>query len=117
MTYCSAIPFDPPPRLQGIFAATLSAALSTLIGASRILQAISKDGLLGDWFRIFSKEKGEPVRAVVLCWALVQCALALAWLDKTPLVTVGRRHLSLFLCRCLYDVRRTLSPYADRPVR
>ena len=65
--------------LQGIFAATLSAALSTLIGASRILQAISKDGLLGDWFRVFSKEKGEPVRAVVLCWALVQCGLACAW--------------------------------------
>jgi potassium/chloride transporter 9 len=63
--------------MVGVFSATLSAALSCLIGASRILQAISRDNLLGDPFLVFSKEKKEPVRAVLLSWALVQLVLVI----------------------------------------
>lgn len=59
----------------GVFAATLSAALSTLIGSSRILQAISRDNLIGTWFKFFSKETGEPIRAVLMSWLMVQCVL------------------------------------------
>jgi len=60
----------------GTFAATLSAALSTLIGSSRILQAIAGDGLLGTPLRtFFDKNKGEPIRAVLISWLLVQLVL------------------------------------------
>ncbi|XP_027060222.1 solute carrier family 12 member 9-like [Pocillopora damicornis] len=63
---------------MGTFAATLSAALSCLIGASRILQAIAKDDLLGVILRPFSKvthRNGEPLRAVLMSWFFVQSAL------------------------------------------
>eukprot|EP00040_Diaphanoeca_grandis_P043659 m.9902 g.9902 ORF g.9902 m.9902 type:complete len:973 (+) comp8006_c0_seq1:86-3004(+) len=73
--YMQAVSAVPQLVLMGIFAATLSAALSTLIGASRILQALSRDNILGEWFKVFSKEKKEPIRAVLLCWLLVQLVL------------------------------------------
>jgi potassium/chloride transporter 9 len=47
--YLSDINVVPPMVMVGIFCATLSAALSCLIGASRIIQAIARDRLLGDW--------------------------------------------------------------------
>jgi len=75
--------------VMGIFAATLSAALSTLIGASRILQAISRDNLLGDWFTFFSLEKGEPVRAVFACWFMVQLVLLIGSINViAPIVSM-----------------------------
>lgn len=84
--YLQEINKVPELVMLGVFSATLSAALSTLIGASRILQAISKDKLLGEWFSFFSKERGEPLRAVLLSWFLVQCVLLIgtcpAWDGK-----------------------------------
>lgn len=60
----------------GTFAATLSAALSTLIGSSRILQAIACDGLLGNALcAFFNKNKKEPIRSVIISWFLVQMVL------------------------------------------
>jgi potassium/chloride transporter 9 len=75
--YLQEINQVPQLVMVGVFSATLSAALSCLIGASRILQAISRDNLLGDFFLVFSKEKKEPVRAVLLSWALVQLVLVI----------------------------------------
>eukprot|EP00040_Diaphanoeca_grandis_P038993 m.257878 g.257878 ORF g.257878 m.257878 type:complete len:917 (-) comp35811_c0_seq1:172-2922(-) len=75
--------------IAGIFAATLSAALSTLIGASRILQAISRDNLLGDWFLFFSKETKEPLRAVFMSWILVQLAMLIGNINiLAPIVSM-----------------------------
>jgi potassium/chloride transporter 9 len=62
-SYLQLIHVVPGLVIMGVFAATLSAALSCLIGASRILQAISKDNLLGDWFLVFSVNNGgDPIR-------------------------------------------------------
>ncbi|KAJ7377254.1 hypothetical protein OS493_030065 [Desmophyllum pertusum] len=71
----------------GAFAATLSAALSCLIGASRILQALAKDDLLGVVLRPFSKiTRGEPLRAVLISWFFVQIVLLIGNLNKVAVL-------------------------------
>lgn len=74
-SYLSDISMQRTCITVGVFAATFSAALSTLIGSSRVLQAISRDNLLGNHFKFFSKETGEPIRAVLMSWFLVQLTL------------------------------------------
>eukprot|EP00038_Savillea_parva_P026060 m.51091 g.51091 ORF g.51091 m.51091 type:complete len:907 (-) comp7284_c1_seq1:166-2886(-) len=87
--YLQEINRVPQLIMVGVFSATLSAALSCLIGASRILQAISKDNLLGDSFLLFSKERGEPVRAVTLSWMLVQLVLLISTITTiAPIVAM-----------------------------
>ena len=58
----------------GIWAASLSSAMSTVLGASRILQAIARDKLL-PFISIFGKGFGktdEPRFAVLISWFLTQ---------------------------------------------
>ncbi|XP_063786769.1 solute carrier family 12 member 9 isoform X2 [Pseudophryne corroboree] len=67
----------PPFVLIGVYATSLSASMSTLIGASRILHALAKDDLFGILLapaKLVSKG-GNPWGAVVYTWALVQLVL------------------------------------------
>ncbi|XP_048361900.1 solute carrier family 12 member 9-like isoform X2 [Sphaerodactylus townsendi] len=61
----------------GIYCSTLSAAMSNLIGASRILYALAKDDLFGKALAPAKKTScsGNPWVAVVLSWMLVQLVL------------------------------------------
>ncbi|XP_077146320.1 solute carrier family 12 member 9-like isoform X1 [Ranitomeya variabilis] len=67
----------PPLVIIGICCSTLSASMSNLIGASRILYALAKDELFGKLFlpaKITSKG-GNPWMSVILSWFLVQLVL------------------------------------------
>ncbi|KAM5171171.1 solute carrier family 12 member 9 [Mantella aurantiaca] len=67
----------PPFVLIGVYATSLSASMSTLIGASRILHALAKDDLFGILLapaKLVSKG-GNPWGAVLYTWALVQLVL------------------------------------------
>ncbi|XP_062987864.1 solute carrier family 12 member 9-like [Elgaria multicarinata webbii] len=71
------INFWPPFVIIGVYFSTLSAAMSNLIGASRILYALAKDDLFG---RVLAPAKrtsrgGNPWVAVVFSWVLVQLVL------------------------------------------
>ncbi|XP_069053769.1 solute carrier family 12 member 9 isoform X2 [Lepisosteus oculatus] len=68
----------------GIYSSTLSAAMSNLIGASRILYALARDDLFG---RVLSPAKrtsrsGNPWVAVLISWFLVQIFTSVPELQK-----------------------------------
>ena len=67
-----------PLVVMGVFAATLSSALGSLLGAPRILQAMGRDGLISA-LSYFAKGEGpadEPKRATILTFLL---AIGVIW--------------------------------------
>ena len=90
-TFLQAISFWPPIVFIGIFLSSFSAALSCLIGASRVLYAMSCDGMFGPLLRITRKtnKKGNPYVAVLVTWVIVQLVLLIGKLNAiAPLVTI-----------------------------
>lgn len=75
----------------GVFAATLSSALGSMMGAPRILQAFARDEVFG-WLRFFAAGSGpanEPRRATVLTFAIAQACILLGDLDAiAPIITM-----------------------------
>ncbi|XP_055708507.1 solute carrier family 12 member 9 [Phlebotomus papatasi] len=67
----------------GITTATFSAALSNLIGSSRVLEALAKDQVYGSGlnFIVRGTWKGNPVVAVITSWLLVQVILLIGSLN------------------------------------
>ncbi|KAM4693451.1 solute carrier family 12 member 9-like [Discoglossus pictus] len=61
----------------GIYCSTLSASMSNLIGASRILYALGKDDLFGKLLRPakVTSRGGNPWVSVIISWFLVQMVL------------------------------------------
>lgn len=95
-----------PLIVLGVFAATLSSALGSFLGAPRILQAMGQDRLMKP-FEFFGKGSGpanEPRRATVLSFAI---AVAVIWagdLDAVAeiismffLIAYGMINLSAFV--------------------
>jgi amino acid transporter len=85
----SAVPFL---ITAGVFAATLSSALGSMMGAPRILQAFAKDDVFEKLrpFAVGSGETNEPRRAIILTFVISQAAILLvADLNAiAPLITM-----------------------------
>ena len=75
----------------GVFAATLSSALGSMMGAPRILQALARDEVFRP-LRVLAKTSGvtkEPRRAVVVTFLIAQACIFLADLNTiAPLITM-----------------------------
>ncbi|XP_077378122.1 solute carrier family 12 member 9-like isoform X1 [Festucalex cinctus] len=67
----------PPLVTVGIYSSAMSAAMSNLIGASRVLYALSKDDLFGGVLALARKtsRSGNPWASVLASWLLVQMVL------------------------------------------
>lgn len=78
--------------VAGVFAATLSSALGSMMGAPRILQAFAKDNVFPILrpFSIGTPVKNEPRRAVIVTFLISQAAIVLVSdLNKiAPLITM-----------------------------
>ncbi|KAI1898786.1 hypothetical protein AGOR_G00075950 [Albula goreensis] len=81
----------PPFVTIGVYCTSLSAAMSSLIGASRILHALALDQLFGLPLApaTITSSSGNPWVSVLYTWALVQCVVFAGQLNSiTSLVTV-----------------------------
>lgn len=77
--------------VAGVFAATISSALGSMMGAPRILQALAKDGVFERLapFAVGAGATGEPRRAVVVTFVLAQGAVMLGDLNLiAPIITM-----------------------------
>uniref|UniRef100_A0A6Q2Y928 Solute carrier family 12 member 9 n=1 Tax=Esox lucius TaxID=8010 RepID=A0A6Q2Y928_ESOLU len=71
----------------GVYSSTLSAAMSNLIGASRILYALARDDLFGTVLYLAKKtsRSGNPWVSVLISWFLVQLIASLILFPRSPL--------------------------------
>ncbi|XP_077472379.1 solute carrier family 12 member 9-like [Stigmatopora argus] len=76
-SFLGGINVCPPLVTVGIYSSALSAAMSNLIGASKILHALSKDDLFGGVLALARKtfSNGNPWASVLISWLLVQMVL------------------------------------------
>jgi solute carrier family 12 sodium/potassium/chloride transporter 2 len=97
--------FWAPAVVAGIMGATLSSALGSIVGAPRILQALSEHRTVPFW-RFFQQKSAnhEPRNALIFTGILIEAALLLGNLDALAtlitmffLVTYGMLNLVVFL--------------------
>jgi len=99
-----------PAVTLGILAATFSSALGSMVGAPRVLQALSQQNtmLLSKFFAATTK-KGEPRNAIVFTGIIVIAAIALGNLDALAslitmffLITYGMLNLVVFIQQSMH---------------
>ena len=76
----------------GVFAATISSALGSMMGAPRILQSLARDRLFRSLIPLGagSAKDGEPRRAVIATGLIAQAGIVAADLDTiAPLITMA----------------------------
>lgn len=81
-----------PAILFGVWGATLSSALGSILGAPRVLQALARDGILPGWMRMLGNGKGpddEPFIATCVTLGVGVAAVAIGDLNIiAPVLTM-----------------------------
>ncbi|CAF1157859.1 unnamed protein product, partial [Didymodactylos carnosus] len=80
--------------MVGAFCSTVGAALQTLTGAPRLLQAVAKDDLIPILQPLAKSFRGEPVRSLMLTLFICECGVLIADVDKLTAL------LSMFFIMC-----------------
>ena len=78
--------------LLGVWGATLSSALGSILGAPRVLQALARDGVLPRWMRILGRGSGpddEPRVGTIVTLGVALAAVSLGELNViAPILTM-----------------------------
>lgn len=78
--------------LLGVWGATLSSALGSILGAPRVLQALARDGVLPDWLQVLGRGSGpgdEPRIGTIVTLVVALGAVMLGNLDIiAPVLTM-----------------------------
>ncbi len=81
-----------PAILLGVWGATLSSALGSILGAPRVLQALARDGVLPDWLRFLGRGSGstdEPRIGTLVTLGVAAAAIAVGDLNLiAPVLTM-----------------------------
>jgi len=81
-----------PAILMGIWGATLSSAIGSILGAPRVLQALARDGVLPRWMSFFGKGSGpddEPRIGTIFTLGVVVAAVCIGDLNLiAPILTM-----------------------------
>lgn len=105
--YMESVVFWKPLVEIGVSSATVSASLTNLIGASRLLNAVARDKLFGSILQpVFSLNRNEnPIGSVVLTWLIIQLMLFIGNLNQIAqissilfLFTYFSLNLSCMMC-------------------
>ena len=75
----------------GVFSATLSSAIASMMGAPRVLQALARDKIFTrlEFFGIGSAASNEPRRATVLTFLIAEAGILIGDLDViAPIITM-----------------------------
>ncbi|MCH2109999.1 MAG: amino acid permease, partial [Polyangiaceae bacterium] len=78
----SSIAFHPWAVTAGIWGATFSSALGSLMGAPRILQALSVDRVTPRFFAHGRGLGNEPFRALAIAFLIAECGIIIAELNQ-----------------------------------
>jgi amino acid transporter len=102
--------------LAGLLSSTLMAALSSLVAAPQLLQAMANHGVvpLSGWLAK-TTESGEPRNAVLLTTALATCGLAAGSLDAIAPVITSFFIMTYLAINGVVAVERTLGMISFRP--
>ncbi len=75
--------------MPGLWGAIFSSAVGSILGAPRTLQALAADGLAPKFLRRGQKEKGEPVKGLLVALAIALLGVSLGDLNAVaPVVTM-----------------------------
>ena len=75
-----------PAILMGIWGATLSSAIGSVLGAPRVLQALARDGVLPNWMRFVGKGSGADDEPRIGTWVTLVVALGAVALNDLNLI-------------------------------
>lgn len=75
------ISFFPPLVIAGIWGATLSSAMGSILGAPRILQAASQDKITPKFFGVGYGKENEPRNALIMTFLIAEAGILIGELD------------------------------------
>ena len=104
--------------LSGVFAATLSSALASMVGAPRILQSVAADNIF-PWraLAFFGEGRGvqnEPVRAYFLTFVLATACVLIGELDQVRGGEEERRYKPILMSISNEDATQVIGQLLER---